>query len=301
MMGRLFGQIGVYRDILRHPLNKGRPWAATKRWLSWHVGSRLVPGPVAIPFVDETMLLIEPGMTGASQNLYCGLTEPADMGFLLHSLRSDDLFLDVGANVGAYSVLAAGAAGARAIAIEPYPPTAGKLRRNVQLNGLTERVEIFEVATGDRDDVISFTTGEGPMNHVAAAGETGILCQVPVRRLDDLLAGRAPTLLKMDVEGYELPALHGAPRLLAEPALQAIIIELNGSGARYGWADQDVVALIVGQGFRPARYDPMTRQLREEAEPLRGGNNVLYLRNPAAMQKRVQAARRFRLNNGLWL
>ena len=50
-------------------------------------------------------------MIGATGNLFCGLHEIEDMGFVLHFLRSDDIFLDVGVNVGTYTVLAAGVAG----------------------------------------------------------------------------------------------------------------------------------------------------------------------------------------------
>lgn len=47
-------------------------------------------------------------MTGATGNWYCGLQEYEDMSFVLHALRPGDLFVDVGANIGSYSILAAG-------------------------------------------------------------------------------------------------------------------------------------------------------------------------------------------------
>jgi hypothetical protein len=70
-----------------------------------------------VPFVDDTKLLADPAMGMARYGSYgavfvCGLTEFEDMGFALHLLTDEDLFGDIGANVGFYSVLASGVRGA---------------------------------------------------------------------------------------------------------------------------------------------------------------------------------------------
>jgi len=69
---------------------------------------------------------------------------------------------------------------------------------------------------------------------------------VPVRTLGAVLDGRSPALIKMDVEGFESAVLAGAERALADPALLAVIMELNGSGVRSAprWTVRD--ALWVG-------------------------------------------------------
>jgi hypothetical protein len=86
--------------ILRYPLNAEAKQAALTRYLKWQIGSRLVPGDVLVPFVNDTVLIVSPGMTGATQHIYTGLHEFDDCGFLLHLLRETDLFVDIGANVG---------------------------------------------------------------------------------------------------------------------------------------------------------------------------------------------------------
>jgi hypothetical protein len=95
--------MGLYQTfeiIFKHPLTKNQRVAAYMRWLRWQVGSRITPGSTVVDFAGGTRLLAKPGMTGATGNIYCGLHECHDMGFLLHFLRKDDLFLDVGANIG---------------------------------------------------------------------------------------------------------------------------------------------------------------------------------------------------------
>jgi FkbM family methyltransferase len=80
------------------------------------------------------------------------------MAFVLHVLRQSDKFIDVGANVGSYTVLAAGAVGSRAFAVEPIPTTFGFLRRNVELNGLGERVRCLQGGLSDRRTTLRFTS-----------------------------------------------------------------------------------------------------------------------------------------------
>jgi hypothetical protein len=64
--------------------------------------------PVVVPFVGDTRLLVARGMRGATGNVYVGLHEFEEMAFALHALRPSSRFIDVGANVGSYTVLAAG-------------------------------------------------------------------------------------------------------------------------------------------------------------------------------------------------
>lgn len=93
------------------------------RFVKWQIGNRLVLGPVAARFVNDARLFVQKGMTGATGNLYVGLHEFEDMSFVLHGLRPDDLFVDVGANVGSYTVLAGAAVGASCVSFEPIPET----------------------------------------------------------------------------------------------------------------------------------------------------------------------------------
>ena len=94
--------------VWNHPLNSSGRIAALGRVARWQMASRLVSGPIALPFVEGTSLFASRGMTGATGNWYCGLHEVRDMAFVLHVLRRGEHFLDVGANVGSYTVLAAG-------------------------------------------------------------------------------------------------------------------------------------------------------------------------------------------------
>jgi FkbM family methyltransferase len=281
--------------ILRHPLNRGRATWALSRFVRWQVGSRLRRGPHAVPFVDDLQLLVSRGMTGATGNIYCGLIDAQEMGFVLHALRPGDLFLDVGANVGSYTVLAA-ATGARVIAFEPVPATFRQLQENIRINRLDVAAHCLALGAAHTD--LLFTTDADSVNHALAQGERCASATfVPVRCLDDYWPERPPevVVLKLDVEGFEAEVMRGGERALHDPAVKAVILELlNGASARYGFDDWQLHDIMLGLGFWLHRYDPLTRVLQTTDEIV-GGNN-LYVRDAATMMQRVRDAPRHRIH-----
>lgn len=289
--------VSTLRYILRHPLNVTAKRAALTRYLKWQVGSRFVPGQVLVPFVNETVLAVSPGMTGATQNIYTGLQEFDDCGFLLHLLREEDLFVDVGANVGVYTVLAAGAVGARAVAIEPVPETFEKLRFNLLVNNLNGRTQSHNIGLGRDKSVLRFTSGEDTMNRVITeANWAGPSVEVPVETLDAVLDGQVPALIKIDVEGWESEVLAGAQATLSQPSLLALILEMNGDDAAMNPNDQAVHDCLLRNGFSPHAYDPFTRALTLLPSKHLGSSNTIYCRPADQLRSRLDAAPPFLVN-----
>ncbi len=94
-------------------------------------------------------------MTG---NIYTGLHELSSMGYLLHVLREGDLFVDVGANVGSYTILACVVKGADCCSFEPVFSTFQRLMTNIRLNQLEGQAKCFNIGIGDRKGKIEFTS-----------------------------------------------------------------------------------------------------------------------------------------------
>lgn len=284
--------------IVKHPLNRGQRLRAIGRFLRWQFASRLLPFPAALPFVDRFVLLVERGMTGATGNYYCGLHEAEDMAFVLHFMRPGDVFYDIGANVGSYSVLAA-ATGAACVGFEPSTEASANYERNVSLNSLQDRILIHRVALGENVGELSFTSGYDTTNHVVADGEQAQATEVvSVRRFDEFFRPGRPSFIKMDVEGFEAQVLAGSREALSDPSLMGMLIEDNGSDQRYG-GDGSVSELILAHGFAIFSYEPLSRTL------VSGGNgqstgNLLFLRDGSAACDRVRSAGRFHLVNG-WI
>jgi FkbM family methyltransferase len=276
------------RWLWTHPIASQDRAAALTRWARWQIGSRILPGPVVVPFVEGTVLLVAPGMSGATGNVYAGLHEFPDMAFLLHFLRPGDLFVDVGANIGSYTILAGGVRHADVIAVEPVPVTFRRLEANVRLNRLEGHVRTVNAGLAATGGVLKFTSSLDCVNHVVADGEdhASDILDLPMMTLDELTKDRGPALIKVDVEGYETEIFRGGRLTLGRPELQAVIVELNGSGMRYGFDETALQSELESFGFRPYQYEAFARQLT----PLVGKSavgNTLYVRDLPAVQARV--------------
>jgi FkbM family methyltransferase len=242
-------------------------------------------------------------MTGATGCVYTGLHEFLDMSFVLHALRSEDWFIDVGANIGSYTILAGGATSAQVVAFEPIPETFRHLCRNVRVNDLGERVKGVNAGLGQRKDSLLFTTNQDTKNHVVAGsrnsesnskqrlGVADGVTEVPVVTLDGNMpdVGDAPLIVKIDVEGWETQVLNGATAILQRSAPTALIVELNGSGARYGFDEEELHRRLVSAGFDPMVYAPFDRLL-SPLSSYKPVGNTLYVNAPDFFTSRVQTS-----------
>ncbi len=246
---------------------------------------------MVVPFTSQTSLLMERGMTGATGNYYCGLHEFEDMAFVLNLLRPHDQFVDIGANIGSYTILASGGSGARSIAIEPLPSTFQRLRANVRCNELDDLVTLHNSGIADTETSLRFTSTLDTVNHVATESESGMeTVEVPVVPMDTLLFDESPLCIKIDVEGFERKVIDGGTSVLQRESLRAVLMELNGSGDRYGYSEEDIHRDMMGFGFRPFVYEPFSRALGELSNRNQASGNTLYLRDVDWVEDRLRTA-----------
>ncbi len=274
------GLLRRLRFIWTHPLaSRNRP-TALWLWLRWQIGSRILRHPVVVPFVGTAVLVVERGMTGATGNIYCGLHEFADMALALHFLRPEDLFLDIGANIGSYTVLAAKVAGAKCLAVEPVPATFGRLCRNLKINGLEQQVEARQYAVGNFTGCVRFSVDMDTMNHVVDKNYAGASLSVPVCTMDELLGDRSSAMWKVDVEGFERQVLQGAGRALLDSKLKIVLLESD---------DDELSKIMSAAGFVRCGYDAFLRRVEKTARNPQQRNN-LWIRDTPAVQARCQTA-----------
>jgi FkbM family methyltransferase len=286
--------VGIIRNlklVVEHPINRSHEFRALLRVLKWQIGARLVPGPVVFAWIDGARFIVRRGETGLTGNLYCGLHEFSEMAFLLHVLTPDDCFVDVGANVGSYTILACAARKARGYSFEPVPSTFNRLVDNIRLNDLENRVTALNCGVADRAGEMRFTVSEGCQDHVVASGEDPAnQLAVKVVSLDSVLGSTSANLIKIDVEGFETPVLMGARETLSNPKLHSVIMEVNGSGRRYGYSDEDLVRLITDFGFVEYEYLPFQRQLRPAGPASMRSGNAIFVRDYKLVSDRISSA-----------
>ncbi|MFT5285260.1 MAG: FkbM family methyltransferase [Planctomycetota bacterium] len=287
--------------ITNHPLNREHKLKSILRFAKWQVGSRLVPGAVVYEWVGGSKFLVQRGDTGLTGNIYTGLHEFPDMSYLLHVLRSDDLFVDIGANVGSYTLLACSAIGAKGVAFEPVPATFERLMENIRINHLEETVTCINKGLGAESGTLSFTSDSDTMNHALAPGESAFNpIAVEVTTLNAALKGATPALIKIDVEGFETPVLEGAEEVLSQDSLHSVIMELNGSGDRYGYDETRIVEMMFDLGFRTYSYDPFARALINLDGKNHDKDNTLFIRDELTVLDRLKDSPNISVNGGLF-
>jgi FkbM family methyltransferase len=194
------------------------------------------------------------------------------------ALKPGGTALDVGANVGAYSVLFGMWAGptGRVLAFEPAPEAFDGLTRHVALNGVGGTVQPRRAAVSD-------TSGGGTLlaegfhgtNRLVDAGtaDAGSMLAVPTVTIDDLCAaeGLDPTLIKIDVEGAELQVLRGARETIRRMGDRlALFVEMHPTlWAASGISAADVRAELEAQGLRAEALSPSDDPWSLEGECLR--------------------------------
>jgi FkbM family methyltransferase len=145
-------------------------------------------------------------------------------------LRAKDTFVDVGANIGYFSLLAAKHVGpeGRVIAIEPAPQNWALLEKSVIRNRF-ENVELHKVAAGSSNGTARLALPDrangGSFSLVPDARPGSF--DVPLRTLDSVIAGRPVHLVKLDIEGAEGPALDGMMQTL-KAQRPPLLLELSG-------------------------------------------------------------------------
>lgn len=261
-------------EILNHPANRAHRLSAFLRYVKWNVGRRLLSeADYTINITPTAKVILSNRENYATLAYTCGLYDFDEMTFLMDYLQPGDVFGDFGANVGVYSVLAA-STGAKVLSVEPVPNTHARLQENLRLNGA--QGQAIQCGLADTKGKLKFTQTLGGMNRVAIPRDSDTI-DVDVLTADDLVerTGLSPKIIKIDVEGFELPLLRGSTNLL--PSVAAIIIELNDSGRAYGNTDDDVDAFLIAAGFQCCDYISSTRTLQPRIDFHRQRFNSLYI------------------------
>jgi FkbM family methyltransferase len=286
MIRKIFG---AFRWAANHPMRIGSKFNAMRSFARAQLGARLVAGNVCVPFPNGTYLLVPPQMKGAIHFIWPGVYDFEEMSFIMHYLRPDDLFIDAGANIGVFTVLASGVTGARTIAFEPAPFAFQFLTRNVWLNNLSSLASARNMALGNQLGKVRFTSDLGTENHIIQGEKNVKSVEVEATTLDEQTKYLEPTVIKIDVEGFEHAVLAGAQNCLAKPSLSALIVERVGNANQFGGDEVILHKNIRNQGFIPCTYDPLKRSLFQIPDESFG--NIIYIRDMTSANEKLRHAK----------
>jgi FkbM family methyltransferase len=197
------------------------------------------------------------------RTIYMGCYEPLNTSLFKRILNPGETVVDVGANIGYFSLLAAKLVGnaGKVIAVEAHPRNFEVLSAAVQRNGLKQVVPVniglsdengsAQIIMADQDEFANRTASMVPQPGLS--GPT-----VPVRRLDDCISSwniDVIDLLKIDVDGFETKIIRGATKLLSSGRVRNVIMEFDDHWlSASGSSAEELTGLLQAAGFSIARH-----------------------------------------------
>ena len=191
---------------------------------------------------------------------------------VLSALDADDVFYDIGANVGLYTCFAGHkTTDGTVVAFEPHPGNVERIEENVDLNGITATV--CEVALAKEDGSASLEVHEdvtGVVGNVSKGTDSAELVQLPIdlRNGDGMIEQGeipVPDVVKIDVDGGEADVVRGLADTLGHPDCRSIYCEIHpGALEEYGASAKEVHEVLEEVGFELERME-VEHQMRKDA------------------------------------
>ena len=296
-MYKLFGFI---KNLLKHPIGSKSILLTAKKFILFQAFFRLMKGEYVFTWIEGSKFIVSPGETGLTGNLYFGLHDFEDMSFLLHYLNEKDVFVDIGSNVGSYTILSGIIKQCVVHSFEPIPATFKKLKRNIDLNSNHKNINLYNVGLGEVKEQLYFTNSlTSTINHVVPEKSELDKIRIEVDTLDSYKINS--TVVKIDVEGFEKSVLNGAIQSLNNKNLKVILIEFNELFPESEPTQTGIFELITSKGFIPYSYNPFKRELLELDKINPKGNNTMFLRGPLEFfTDKVYSSKKY-LINGIYV
>jgi FkbM family methyltransferase len=260
---------GLLVRIAQSLTGRGNGMGPVRRIVAFDVRTRLLHKPSILTIGDHSKIITYPDETNAPMAGYRNPPNPFQMNVWKRHLVPGDLFLDIGANIGIYTIYAADI-GASVIACEPDPRNYARLVENVEFNGY--EVQALNVAVADRPGTLRLTQGLDSLNHLLlSAADEGI--EVEATTLDQILGDRHAAGTKIDVEGAEGLVLTGAAHALAQQQIDMIQFEWAGHQIDRGDDATSAPEVLREAGYSLFRPD-IDGNLKLLAGPVTVGNDM---------------------------
>lgn len=271
----------VSRVIWTHPANRGRRLKTACRFVAWQFNKRLIRSVWTISAFEQFQMRLHPDSFGSIAMIYTsGCPDYEEMHFVQRYLKTGDAVVDIGANIGIYSLLFARCVGrtGHVLAFEAGEQAYQYFKENIQLNQLQTLIDARYSAIGEVDGTVEFIQSADVVNRLAVQSQDHQqqVRSVPCVTLDTALEGRPFALGKIDIEGTEPMIFRQAKQTLQQANPPVWLIELKDRLLqKFGFSADEFASFLRSHGFQLATYDPTTNELAFSEKPWTETGNVI--------------------------
>lgn len=277
--------------VLGHPENRGRFIQTLFRLVWWKVNALFLHFPVLYPLAPGVQILCNPSSSYAGLIIYTHRPEPEVSSLVEKLVSSGDVVIDIGANIGAVSLLAAAQTPKKVYAFEPDVRVFVDLQENISINNFSHLIEVFSLAVSDSVGVIEFSqSATTETSHIVSSNESGTT--VKTTTIDAFMKEKRLSrvhVLKIDVEGAEKMVLRGSEQTLKQKKISCLLLELNANNLEFGSSHIDCLKFLMNHGYKCYEIlddviTPLKRSLPQDQT-----HNLIVVDGPVSLRKVRQA------------
>lgn len=240
-------------SILNHPNNSDKKIKTLFKLLFWKVNQIFFHVPAIVELTQNRKCICYTDSSNGGLVVYSKLFDYSEMTYLLKKLKPEDTFIDVGANIGVYTLLASSVITKGMIhAFEPYGQSKQRLLENLRLNDVTN-VQVVEKIVSDKTGYEYLgIEKESEINHIIYSHDDKKI-KISSITLDDYIFKNKinkVSILKIDVEGAEMKVLKGIEKNIQKGKIQRILLELNRNNQFFGTSNRDIIDWLKLRGYR---------------------------------------------------
>jgi FkbM family methyltransferase len=232
-------------NILEHPSNKQNKFSAVSRIVWWKINQKLFKLSAVVEIEERIKCICYPDSSFGGLVVYTKLPEYFEMKMIQKVLKSNDVFVDVGASIGVFSLLASSIVKkGKVFAFEPSPKAANILKQNINLNEF-ENIEVLDKVVSDKSGFEYYQLeNQSEIDHISTEK---IGMRIESVTLDSFLKQnniKQVKLVKIDVEGAEMKVLNGLKYYLSEKKVDLLMVEVNKKSKNYGYSSKDLFSYL---------------------------------------------------------
>ena len=252
--------------LFKHPFNKKYPFFALKRFFEWKMVKLFKLSNYKKSLWDNRKIYLNHDSFQSMWLMYNWLVDWEEFNLIKDFVTPKGCCLDVGANMGYYTVWFSKFTN-NIYAFEPNRKNYRRLIQNLSANNANEYIRSYNIAVGEVNGEVSFTTDLDGENHIALLdieGNNTVVC----KRLETILFENKieeVSYIKIDVEGFELEVLKGLGGYIKNRKIDIIQIEINKTISNSGYTVHQLLAFISDNNLTLCSYSVLEKQLKIES------------------------------------